>query len=72
MSGQLGRRARDAMPATRLGRRSAEREDRGATATEYALLMSFIALIIAVSISFFGDSLSSYYHQIASTVGGWL
>ena len=57
--------------AVRLGR-SAEPAERGATATEYALLVGFIAVIIAVSIGFFGSQLSTYYHNIATAVGGWL
>ena len=42
--------------------------DRGATATEYAILVGFIAVVIAVAIGFFGTELSDYIHQIAVSV----
>jgi pilus assembly protein Flp/PilA len=57
--------------AARLAR-VAESSDRGATATEYALLAGFIAIVIALSIGFFGENLSGYYHDIASAVGSYL
>ena len=46
--------------------------ERGATATEYAILVSFIALVVVISIAFFGSNLSVYYNQIATKVAGFL
>jgi pilus assembly protein Flp/PilA len=47
-------------------------EDRGATATEYALLVALIAIVIAVAVGFFGSQLSSFFHAIGTTVQGWI
>lgn len=52
--------------------RPAADAERGATATEYALVVAFIALVVAVSIGFFGDSLAAYIQQIASAVSAAL
>lgn len=72
MPGRLGRHLRRiAALVAGLGL-AADRPEQGATATEYALLVGFIAVIIAVSIGFFGGQLSVYYHNIATSVGGWL
>ena len=46
-------------------------EEKGATATEYALLVAFIAFAIIVGVGFFGDALSGYFQGLGSTVGGW-
>ena len=46
--------------------------DRGATATEYAVLVGFIVVVIAIAIGFFGSSLGSYYSYLVSAVGGYL
>lgn len=50
----------------------AEKKDRGATATEYALLVALIALVIVAAVTFFGNALSDFFHGIGSTVSGWL
>jgi pilus assembly protein Flp/PilA len=42
--------------------------ERGATATEYAILVGFIAVVIALAIGFFGESLSTFFQNIASSV----
>ncbi|PKH44107.1 pilus assembly protein Flp/PilA [Nocardioides alpinus] len=44
------------------------RDDRGATATEYGLLVGFIAIAIVAGVSFFGDSLNDYFQGL----GTWL
>lgn len=44
------------------------RDERGATATEYGLLVGFIAIIIVVGVGFFGSTLNSYF----SGLGTWL
>jgi pilus assembly protein Flp/PilA len=45
--------------------------ERGATATEYALLVGLIAVVIAVAVGFFGTQLSTFFHTIGTTVAGW-
>ena len=49
--------------------RSLRRTDCGATATEYALLVGFIALVVVFGIAAFGTSLSAFWDSIAGTVG---
>lgn len=39
-------------------------EERGSTATEYGLLMSFIAMIIIVAITLFGLELLGWYDEL--------
>ena len=43
-------------------------EEKGATATEYALLVAFIAFIIIVGVTAFGDSLSAWFTGLGDTV----
>ncbi|TAM88279.1 MAG: Flp family type IVb pilin [Jatrophihabitans sp.] len=50
----------------------AERKDRGATATEYALLVALIALVIFAAVWFFGSELSDFFTKIGDTVQGWI
>jgi pilus assembly protein Flp/PilA len=45
------------------------RRDRGATATEYALLVAFIALAIIVGVTAFGSALNSFFSDLATRVG---
>jgi len=49
-----------------------QRKDEGATATEYALLVALIALVIALAVTFFGNELSSFFNKIGNTVQGWV
>jgi pilus assembly protein Flp/PilA len=49
----------------------AQEKERGATATEYALLVALIAVVIAVAVGFFGSQLSDFFHNIGTTVQGW-
>jgi pilus assembly protein Flp/PilA len=44
-------------------------KDRGATATEYALLVAFIALAIIVGVTAFGSALNSFFNSLATRVG---
>jgi len=46
------------------------REESGATATEYAMLIVFIALAIAVGAQALGGGLSNLLNNIATTVTG--
>jgi pilus assembly protein Flp/PilA len=44
------------------------REERGATATEYSVLVGFIAIIILTGVGLFGLALDGYYNQLSVTV----
>ena len=46
------------------GRR--ERDERGATATEYGLLVGFIAIVIVVGVGLFGEALNTYFDGLSS------
>ena len=43
--------------------------DRGATATEYALLVAFIAIAIIVGVTLFGNALNTFFTNLATSVG---
>lgn len=45
--------------------------EKGATATEYSLLIAFIAFIIIVGVSAFGSALSTWFSTLGTTVTGW-
>ncbi|MGP4031546.1 Flp family type IVb pilin [Pseudarthrobacter sp. 1C304] len=45
--------------------------EKGATATEYGLLVGLIALIIVVGVGFFGRSLNNFFNDLGTTVNGW-
>ena len=66
------RRLLRAALVARLVRVGEDSSDRGATATEYAILVSFIALVVVFAIAFFGSNLSVYFTQIGNSVGGFL
>ena len=40
--------------------------DRGATATEYAILVAFIAVVIVVGVGFFGQHLGAWYLAVTN------
>jgi pilus assembly protein Flp/PilA len=44
-------------------------KDRGATATEYALLVAFIAIAIIVGVTLFGAALNTFFGNLATRVG---
>jgi Flp pilus assembly pilin Flp len=46
------------------------RRDDGATATEYAMLVVFVALAIAVGAQALGNGLTALFSNIANTVTG--
>lgn len=46
-------------------------KDRGATATEYAILVAFVALVIAAGALLFGNALSKWFGDLATSIGGW-
>lgn len=45
--------------------------EKGATATEYSLLVAFIALLIIVGVTFFGTALNTWFSTLGSRVGTW-
>ncbi len=48
---------------------AAERlKDRGATAVEYALIMSLIAIVIIVAVVLFGTRLSAMFNRNAASI----
>ena len=50
---------------------SPREEEKGATATEYALLVAFIAFAIVAGATLFGNALRGYFDKLSTTVGGW-
>lgn len=47
------------------------REDAGQDLTEYAMLVAFIAFIVLVGVTLFGNNLAAWWNQVAGQVGGW-
>lgn len=47
------------------------RAEGGATATEYALLVSFVAIVLVGGATLFGNALNNFFSTLATTVGGW-
>ncbi|RAX47012.1 Flp family type IVb pilin [Arthrobacter sp. AQ5-06] len=45
--------------------------EKGATATEYSLLVAFIALLIIAGVTLFGNALNAWFSTLASRVGTW-
>ena len=46
------------------------RDERGASATEYAMLIVFVALAIAAGAQTFGKDLSTWFATTAGTIAG--
>lgn len=46
-------------------------DEKGATATEYALLVALIAFGIVVAVGLFGDALAGYFSELSGVVNGW-
>jgi len=53
---------------TTVRRLLALRSERGATATEYGLLVGFVAIAIVLGVGAFGGVLDAVYTQFASTL----
>jgi pilus assembly protein Flp/PilA len=47
-----------------------DRDDRGATATEYGLLVGFIAILIVGGVGFFGGALNAYFVNLSAWLAG--
>ena len=46
-------------------------DDEGATATEYGLLVAFIAFLIILGVTAFGTQLGAFFDRLADEVTGW-
>lgn len=46
------------------------KDERGATATEYGLLVGFIALAIVIGVTAFGTALNDFFNALANAVDG--
>jgi pilus assembly protein Flp/PilA len=46
-------------------------EEKGATATEYGLLVGLIALVIIFGVTTFGGNLNTFFDGLATDVGKW-
>lgn len=46
-------------------------DEQGAVATEYAMLVAFIAIVVLTGVALFGQALLKFFENIATTVGGW-
>lgn len=47
------------------------RDERGATATEYGLLVAFIALAIIAGVTLFGTALNGFFNDLKTAVDTW-
>jgi pilus assembly protein Flp/PilA len=45
--------------------------EKGATATEYSLLVGLIALVIVVGVGAFGTNLNTFFNGLAGKVAAW-
>ena len=45
--------------------------EKGATATEYSLLVAFIALLIIIGVTAFGTALNTWFSSLGAKVGTW-
>lgn len=49
-----------------------KQSEKGATATEYALLVGLIALALVAGVGFFGDTLDNWFNALGTTVSKWV
>jgi pilus assembly protein Flp/PilA len=54
---------------TYLHNRVEDAKDRGATATEYAMLVAFIAVAIVAAVTFFGGALATFFTGLGNKIG---
>jgi pilus assembly protein Flp/PilA len=52
----------------KLQAKMAARDDRGATAVEYGLMVALIAIVIIVAVTALGGNLSTLFNNVATTV----
>jgi pilus assembly protein Flp/PilA len=53
-----------------IARRWSTRDDEGATAVEYALLVGLIAVIIISSVTLLGGNIDAMFNDVATQLGG--
>jgi pilus assembly protein Flp/PilA len=46
------------------------RDDRGATAVEYGLMVALIAVVIIAAVTLLGTNLSKLFNNVATSIGG--
>ena len=46
------------------------REEEGATAVEYGLMVALIAVVIIVAVALLGENLSNTFNEVADSVAG--
>ena len=46
------------------------RDDRGATAVEYGLMVALIAVVIITAVTLLGKNLSTLFNNVATSIGG--
>lgn len=46
-------------------------KEKGATATEYSLLVGLIALVLVGGVGIFGGALNTWFTNLGTTVAGW-
>lgn len=46
-------------------------DDRGATATEYAMLIAFIVVTLVGVMLLFGSDVSTFFSTVGSKISGW-
>jgi pilus assembly protein Flp/PilA len=59
------------MTAFIAGIRERFESEKGATATEYSLLVGLIALVIVAGVTLFGGNLNTFFNGLAGKVGAW-
>lgn len=47
------------------------RPERGASATEYAMIVALMAIAVGVAAAYFGDALQAYVEEITAEVTTW-
>lgn len=58
-------------PLSRTGLRAERKSERGATATEYSLLIAFLVLALVFGVTAFGTELGTLFDDMAGVVGLW-
>ena len=45
--------------------------EKGQDLTEYALLVAFIAIVVVITVVFFGNAVFSFFSRLSATVATW-
>ena len=48
------------------------REEEGANLVEYALFVTFIAIVVIVGVTLVGVQLNNWYNALGGTIGTWV